>query len=533
MRIGGEERWIASEDAGLYRDALRRRAARRAARGVPRGGRGAARPRLVRRYARTHGPFTTRELGRPLRAWTSGPVLRELERAGDLVRGELRPGGSRARVVRPRGAAPPAARLAGRAAQGGRARRAAGARALPARLAGRGRLAARRRRRRPPARGAGAAAGRGAGARGVGAGRAAAARGRLLARLARPAVRRRRARVGRRRGARAQLRQGRPATSARTPAGSGRRRSRATRPGEPLHDAHPRAAGSRRGVLDRPARRRRERRAGRAAGGALGPGVGRRGDQRRVRPAARAAALAGPRAARRRAPLLAPPPARRAAGAGPLVAHRAAVRATRPPTARACARSPSCCWSATASSPARPCWPRASPAASPSLYGELANLETLGTARRGYFVEGLGGAQFALPAAIERLRGLRARRARRARWCWPPPTRPTRTAPRCPGPSARTRPRGGPSRVPGAYVVTLDAEPVLYVERGGKGLLAAARARATRLAAPRRSRRWPTTCGAAGCKRLAHRALRRRAGGGLRATSIRWSRSASARARGS
>ena len=43
-----------------------------------------------------------------------------------------------------------------------------------------------------------------------------------------------------------------------------------------------------------------------------------------------------------------------------------------------------------------------------SLYGELANLETLGTARRGYFVEGLGGAQFALPAAIERLRGLRS-----------------------------------------------------------------------------------------------------------------------------
>ena len=42
------------------------------------------------------------------------------------------------------------------------------------------------------------------------------------------------------------------------------------------------------------------------------------------------------------------------------------------------------------------------------LYGEFANLETLGTARRGYFVEGLGGAQFALPAAIERLRSLRA-----------------------------------------------------------------------------------------------------------------------------
>ena len=29
-----------------------------------------------------------------------------------------------------------------------------------------------------------------------------------------------------------------------------------------------------------------------------------------------------------------------------------------------------------------------------------------------------------------------------------------------------------PARVPGAFVVTLDAEPVLYVERGGKGLVA-------------------------------------------------------------
>src|SRR5213078_885316 len=42
------------------------------------------------------------------------------------------------------------------------------------------------------------------------------------------------------------------------------------------------------------------------------------------------------------------------------------------------------------------------------LYEELSKLETLGTARRGYFVEGLGGAQFALGAAIERLRGLRS-----------------------------------------------------------------------------------------------------------------------------
>src|SRR5438270_3314304 len=41
-----------------------------------------------------------------------------------------------------------------------------------------------------------------------------------------------------------------------------------------------------------------------------------------------------------------------------------------------------------------------------AIYSELAQLETLGIARRGYFVEGLGGAQFALPGAVERLRSL-------------------------------------------------------------------------------------------------------------------------------
>jgi ATP-dependent Lhr-like helicase len=39
-----------------------------------------------------------------------------------------------------------------------------------------------------------------------------------------------------------------------------------------------------------------------------------------------------------------------------------------------------------------------------SVYRELRSLETLGACRRGYFVEGLGGAQFALPGAVERLR---------------------------------------------------------------------------------------------------------------------------------
>ena len=38
------------------------------------------------------------------------------------------------------------------------------------------------------------------------------------------------------------------------------------------------------------------------------------------------------------------------------------------------------------------------------------NLETLGVCRRGYFIEGMGGAQFALPGAVERLRAGEHRR---------------------------------------------------------------------------------------------------------------------------
>ena len=43
-----------------------------------------------------------------------------------------------------------------------------------------------------------------------------------------------------------------------------------------------------------------------------------------------------------------------------------------------------------------------------AVYSELKDLETIGACRRGYFVEGLGGAQFALAGAVERLREHRA-----------------------------------------------------------------------------------------------------------------------------
>ena len=47
------------------------------------------------------------------------------------------------------------------------------------------------------------------------------------------------------------------------------------------------------------------------------------------------------------------------------------------------------------------------PVAWRSIYRELKRLEQRGELRRGYFVEGLAGAQFAVPAAVELLRGVR------------------------------------------------------------------------------------------------------------------------------
>ncbi len=103
------------------------------------------------------------------------------------------------------------------------------------------------------------------------------------------------------------------------------------------------------------------------------------------------------------------------------------------------------------------------------LYDAFARLETLGVCRRGYFIEGLGGAQFALPAAVERLRAQRGDEAR------PPlvlaaadPAQPYGAVLPWPAPS-----RGGrrPARVAGAHVVLVGAEPVIYVERGGRGLV--------------------------------------------------------------
>jgi ATP-dependent Lhr-like helicase len=110
------------------------------------------------------------------------------------------------------------------------------------------------------------------------------------------------------------------------------------------------------------------------------------------------------------------------------------------------------------------------------LYDALSQLETLGVCRRGYFVEGLGGAQFALPGAVERLRAQRRLdEAPALVLAATDPAQPYGAAlpwPRREGAAdgAQSSSRR-PARVRGAYVVLAGAEPVLYVEKGGRGIV--------------------------------------------------------------
>jgi ATP-dependent Lhr-like helicase len=103
------------------------------------------------------------------------------------------------------------------------------------------------------------------------------------------------------------------------------------------------------------------------------------------------------------------------------------------------------------------------------VYGALTELETLGVCRRGYFVEGLGGAQFALPGAVERLRGGRLdRKDATLVLAAVDPAQPYGAVMPWPRREGQTR---RPARVVGAYVVFVAHEPVLYLERGGRGIV--------------------------------------------------------------
>ncbi|MGC5290222.1 Lhr family helicase [Micromonospora sp. DT231] len=119
-----------------------------------------------------------------------------------------------------------------------------------------------------------------------------------------------------------------------------------------------------------------------------------------------------------------------------------------------------------------------------AVYPVLSALEERGAARRGYFVEGLGAAQFAVPGAVDRLRalaepmdGTRARGAPATVLAATDPANPYGAALPWPdrvvdsgdGATPATGHRAG--RKAGALVVQVGGDLVLYVERGGRTLL--------------------------------------------------------------
>lgn len=112
------------------------------------------------------------------------------------------------------------------------------------------------------------------------------------------------------------------------------------------------------------------------------------------------------------------------------------------------------------------------------MYKVLARLEEAGRCRRGYFIEHLGAAQFAVPATVDRLRSyaedteLHKPEPTALALAATDPANPYGAA--LPWPALHVEAGTGhrPGRKAGALVVLVDGALVLYVERGGKTLLA-------------------------------------------------------------
>ena len=107
------------------------------------------------------------------------------------------------------------------------------------------------------------------------------------------------------------------------------------------------------------------------------------------------------------------------------------------------------------------------------LYRVLARLEEMGRCRRGYFIEQLGAAQFAVPATVDRLRSFS--QDAQLKKSEPTAVALAATDPANPYGAALPWPAldGGhrPGRKAGALVVLVDGDLALYAERGGKTLL--------------------------------------------------------------
>jgi len=101
-----------------------------------------------------------------------------------------------------------------------------------------------------------------------------------------------------------------------------------------------------------------------------------------------------------------------------------------------------------------------------SVYPVLKAMEETGTTRRGYVVEGLGGAQFSTPGVVDRLRTHRDVTD-------DVPVILAATDPAQPYGAALSWPDsdGRPSRSAGSLVVLVGGAPVLFVERSGRSLV--------------------------------------------------------------
>lgn len=112
-----------------------------------------------------------------------------------------------------------------------------------------------------------------------------------------------------------------------------------------------------------------------------------------------------------------------------------------------------------------------------AIYPVLRAMEEAGKVRRGLFVDGLGGAQFGLSGAVDRLRDSKKREDRVVVLAATDPANAWGTLLPWPKTGAQNddhlRPSAGarPRRVPGAQVVLLNGEPILFVEKGARSML--------------------------------------------------------------
>jgi ATP-dependent Lhr-like helicase len=107
------------------------------------------------------------------------------------------------------------------------------------------------------------------------------------------------------------------------------------------------------------------------------------------------------------------------------------------------------------------------------IYKVLRGMEDTGQVIRGYVVEGLGAAQFAAKGAVDQLRALsgpgRPAPGRAVVLAAADPAQPYGAA--LPWPAATGDTKHRPARKAGALAVLVDGVPALYVERGGRSLL--------------------------------------------------------------